>query len=56
MTKPDVTKYESLEYWDSQWQIESHPDRFNNKKHLSKNIMDEETKMHNSHNQLVIEF
>ena len=54
--KPDVTKYESLEYWDSQRQIKMHPDRFNNKKHLSKNIMDDETKMYKSYNQLIIEF
>ena len=54
--KPNVEKYESLEWWDSQWQIEMYPDRFVKKKHLSKNIMEEETKMYKSYNQLVIEF
>lgn len=29
--KPDVTKYESLEYWDSQRQIELYPERWEKK-------------------------
>lgn len=41
--KPDVTKYEGLEYWDSQRQIEMYPDRFADKAHLSVAVYNKKT-------------
>ena len=31
----DVTKYESLKYWDSQWQVELYPDKWQHKNNYS---------------------
>ena len=44
MIKPDVTKYEALEYWDSQWQIETYADRFAKKAHLSVGVQNKKTR------------